>query len=77
MRECKVGSNLAFLLAGMGIGAGLTLLFAPKSGREARKYIARRAEDGRDYVTAMGKELRRQAEDLVEKGKDLAGKLAQ
>ena len=76
MRECKVGSNVAFLLAGIGIGAGLAILFAPKSGKETRRYIARRAEDGREYVAAMGKELRRQAEDVVERGKDLAAKLA-
>jgi gas vesicle protein len=76
MGECKIGSSLAFLLAGIGIGAGLALLFAPKSGRETRKYIARRAEDGRDYVTVVGKELRRQAEDVVDKGKGLAAKLA-
>jgi gas vesicle protein len=76
MKECKGGSNLAFLLVGMGIGAGLALLFAPKSGKEVRRYLVRRAEDGRDYVTAVGKELRRQAEDVVEKGKDWAAKLA-
>lgn len=76
MKGCKGASNLAFLLAGMGIGAGLALLFAPKSGKEVRRYLVRRAEDGRDYLTAVGKELRRQAEDVVEKGKDWATKLA-
>ena len=75
MRECKVGTNLAFLLAGMGIGAGLAILFAPKSGRESRRYVARRAEAGRDYVAALGQELRRQAEDIVDKGKDWAAKI--
>ena len=76
MKGCKGASNLAFLLAGMGIGAGLALLFAPKSGKEVRRYLVRRAEDGRDYLTAVGKELRRQAEDVVGKGKDWAAKLA-
>ena len=76
MKECKGASSLAFLLAGMGIGAGLALLFAPKSGKEVRRYLVRRAEDGRDYLTAAGKEMRRQAEDVVEKVKDWAAKLA-
>jgi gas vesicle protein len=75
MRECKVSTNLAFLLAGMGIGAGVAILFAPKSGRETRRYVARRTGDGRNYVAAMGKELRRQAEDIVDKGKDWAAKI--
>jgi gas vesicle protein len=76
MGECRIGSSLAFLLVGMGIGAGLAILFAPKSGREARKYIARRAEDGKSYVAAVGKELRRQAEEAVGRGRHLAAKLA-
>ncbi len=64
------GSKVAFFLAGMGIGAILALLFAPKSGEETRKFIVDKAEEGRDYLTSRGKELRRQAEDIVEKGKD-------
>lgn len=64
------GSKAAFFLAGLGIGAILALLFAPKSGEETRKYIAERAEEGKDYFSSRGKEIRRQAEDIVEKGKD-------
>jgi gas vesicle protein len=76
MSECKGTSYLAFLLVGVGIGAGLALLFAPQSGKETRKYLARRAEDGREYVTSVGKGIRKQAEDVVERGKDLAARLA-
>jgi gas vesicle protein len=74
--ECRIGSSLAFLLVGMGMGAALAILFAPKSGRETRKYIACRAEDGKNYVTAVGKGLRRQAGDAVGRGRHLAAKLA-
>lgn len=68
------GSKLVFFLAGLGVGAILALLFAPKSGEEARDYIATKAGEGKDYVTAKGKELRKQAEELVEKSKDLVAK---
>jgi gas vesicle protein len=67
--ESNGGSKLAFLLAGMGIGAILALLFAPKSGEETRELISRKAGEGRDYVKAKGLELRQDAEDLVEKAK--------
>ncbi len=75
MSECKGTSYLAFLLVGVGIGAGLALLFAPQSGKETRKYLVRRAEDGKEYMTSVGKEIRKQAEDVVGKGKDLAARL--
>lgn len=63
------GSRLAFFLAGMGIGAILALLFAPKSGQETRELISRKAGEGRDFVKAKRQELRKDAEDLVEKAK--------
>lgn len=71
MSDNNGGSNLAFFLAGLGVGAALALLFAPKSGEETREYLAQKAGEGRDYVTSKGRDLRRQAEDLVERGKDV------
>jgi gas vesicle protein len=74
MSENNGASKLAFLLAGMGIGAILALLFAPKSGKETRDYLVQKAEEGRDYVTVRGRELRKQAEEAVEKAKDVVAK---
>jgi gas vesicle protein len=72
--EGNGGTNLGFFLAGLGMGAILALLFAPRSGKETREYIAGKAEEGRDYVKAKTEDLRRQAEGAVEKGKDLVTK---
>src|SRR5208283_2559420 len=60
--EGNGGSNFGFFLAGLGMGAILALLFAPRSGKETREYIAGKAEEGRDYVKAKTEDLRRQAE---------------
>ena len=72
--EGNGGSNLGFFLAGLGMGAILALLFAPRSGKETREYIAGKAEEGRDYVKAKTEDLRHQAEGAVEKGKDIVTK---
>jgi gas vesicle protein len=72
--EGNGGTNLGFFLAGLGMGAVLALLFAPRSGKETREYIAGKAEEGRDYVKTKTEDLRRQAEGAVEKGKDLVTK---
>jgi gas vesicle protein len=72
--EGNGGSNFGFFLAGLGMGAILALLFAPRSGKETREYIAGKAEEGRDYVKAKTEDLRRQAEGAVDKGKDLVTK---
>ena len=76
MSDGKGAYYLGFLLVGMGIGAGLALLFAPQSGKDTRRYLARRAEEGKDYVTSAGKDLVKQAEGVVERGKDWATKFA-
>ena len=74
MSEENGASKVAFFLAGMGIGAVLALLFAPKSGKETRDFLTQKAEEGRDYVTARGRDLRKQAEEVVDKAKDVVSK---
>jgi gas vesicle protein len=74
MSEENGGSKVAVFLAGLGIGAVVALLFAPRSGRETRDMIAQKAEEGRDFVKVKAEEVRKQAEGAVEKGKDLVSK---
>jgi len=74
MSEENGASKVAFFLAGMGVGAVLALLFAPKSGKETRDFLTQKAEEGRDYVSARGRDLRKQAEDVVDKAKDVVSK---
>src|SRR5215469_7882914 len=57
------GDKLLFFMAGAGIGAVLALLFAPKSGRETRELIARRATDSRDFLTSKVNEGRQLVEE--------------
>ena len=74
MSEDYGGSQVGFFLAGLGIGAVIALLFAPRSGKETRDFIVHKAEEGRDFVVTKTEEIRQQAEDAVEKGKDLVSK---
>jgi gas vesicle protein len=74
MSEENDGSKVGFFLAGLGIGAVIALLFAPRSGKETRDMIVHKAEEGRDFVVTKTEEFRKQAEDAVEKGKDLVSK---
>jgi gas vesicle protein len=74
MSEDNGGSQVGFFLAGLGIGAVIALLFAPRSGKETRDFIVHKAEEGRDFVVTKTEEIRQQAEDAVEKGKDLVSK---
>jgi gas vesicle protein len=70
MSQKKFIADISYFVAGVGLGAAVAILFAPKSGKETRRLIADKAGEGRDYVAARGKELRQQAEEAVGKGKD-------
>ena len=74
MSEENGGSKVGVFLAGLGIGAVIALLFAPRSGKETREFIVHKAEEGRDFVVTKTEEIRQQAEDAVEKGRDLVTK---
>lgn len=74
MANCNIATKVTFFLAGVGVGAAVALLFAPQSGEETRKQIAGKAQEGKAYVAARGREIRRQAEDIVDQGKDLVSK---
>jgi len=70
----NVGSKVSFFLVGIGIGALLGVLFAPKSGEDTREYLGKRADDGRDYAQKKARELRERADELIERGKDVAAR---
>ena len=74
MARCSMATGIGCFLVGVGIGAVVALLLAPKTGEQTRKLIAKKAEEGKDYVASKGREFREQAEELVEKGKELVNK---
>ena len=70
----NVGSKISYFLVGLGVGALVGVLFAPKSGEDTREFLSRRADDGREFAQKKARELRERAEDLIERSKDVASK---
>jgi gas vesicle protein len=59
----------AFLI-GVGLGAALGVLFAPRSGEETRDQISASIKDGVDSFAAQGNELSRRAKKTIENAKE-------
>jgi gas vesicle protein len=68
----NTGSKVSYFLVGLGIGALVGILFAPKSGDETREFLVQKAEEGKEYAQKKARELRERAEDLVDRGKNVA-----
>src|SRR5579872_4404134 len=65
------GSSFVWFLAGMGLGALVGVLYAPRSGSETREALKNRAEEGREYMRNRAREARDQASEWVDRGRDV------
>ena len=69
MRDRDDDNRVPFFLLGLGLGAALGVLFAPKSGAETRRLIRDKAEESADYIKRRGDELRETAAEALERSK--------
>lgn len=66
----QTGERVVWFLIGASIGAGIALLYAPKTGKETRRYLRKRAENARDAAMETGEQIRN---TLVETGENVLG----
>jgi gas vesicle protein len=69
--EVSAGTVLLSFVAGAAVGAGLALLYAPKSGREMREDILDLTEDAVDKIKEYAKDAQEKIKSAVEDGKDV------
>lgn len=66
----SAGTVLVSFVAGAALGAGLALLYAPKSGREMRESVADLTEDALDKIKEYAKEAQDKIKSALEDGKE-------
>ena len=62
-------NRLSYFFLGLGLGVAVGVLFAPKSGAETREFLRSKADESADYVRRRSDELREQAADAIDRGK--------
>ena len=62
----NVGTAVTFLMIGLGAGALVALLLAPKSGKQMRKDLRRKFDDARDTLQDWSEEASDRVQDAVE-----------
>lgn len=65
------GNTFVWFLAGLGLGALVGVLYAPRSGSETREVLRARAEEGRDFMRSRAREAREQAAQWADRGRDV------
>lgn len=61
--------GLAWFLAGLGVGALIGILYAPKSGREMREDLANSAREGTEYLRNRTRQAADDVGALVDRGR--------
>lgn len=74
-RETRLGRDIALVLAGFAIGAGVAMLFTPKSGEEVRDAIGRSYRKTIEGLSERANDLRERANDLRERAYELTDDL--
>jgi len=70
------GVSIAWFLVGAAVGASVALLYAPQSGKDTRRLIAKKTEEGRDILADSGKEVLDRGKELFDRGRELADEAA-
>jgi gas vesicle protein len=71
MSDRESSNSFVWFVAGMGLGALVGILYAPRPGTETRDVLRARAEEGRDYMRSRAREARNQASEWVDRGREV------
>lgn len=68
----NVGTAITFLLIGLGAGALVGLLLAPKTGKQLRKDLRRGYEEARESIGEWADDAKDRMKDVGERVRDVA-----
>jgi gas vesicle protein len=68
--------RLAWFLTGAVIGATVAVLYAPKSGKDTRKLLTDRAQQGKQAVADTSKDIVDASKEMFERGRKLVDEAA-
>jgi gas vesicle protein len=71
MSDRDSSNSVMWFLAGLGFGALLGVLYAPRSGRETREALRSTADEGREFLKQRSREAREAMGDWVDQSREV------
>lgn len=72
MAQENYGDKAVWFIAGIAVGAAVALLYAPASGQQTRRKIAKKTQEQRDVLMDSGKDMLDRGREMYERGRQLA-----
>jgi gas vesicle protein len=69
--QSQATSNIAWFLTGAFIGAAAAILYAPQSGKDTRKFLTDKTQQGREAVESASQDVVDASKDMFERGRRL------
>ena len=70
-RKEQGGNLIAWFLTGAVIGAAISILYTPRSGKENRQLIAERAQQSKEAISDSAQNMIESSRDIFERGRKL------
>jgi gas vesicle protein len=67
----RENNTILWFLAGLGIGAAVGVLYAPRAGSETREALRAKADEGREYMKERARQAKEQASEWVDRGREV------
>src|SRR5215472_5284357 len=67
--EGDSSNRIAWFITGVLIGATVAVLYAPKSGKDTRQFIAGKTQSGKDAVSEKSREIADTSREMFERGR--------
>ena len=77
MADDSNASGVAWFIAGAAVGAAVALLYAPASGHDTRRKIAKKTDQGRAALQGSGREMIERGREMFERGRKMADEAAE
>ena len=73
--KSNVGTAVTFLMIGVGAGALIALMLAPKTGKQMRKDLRKRYDDARDTLQDWSEDAIDRVNDIADRSSEWADEL--
>lgn len=74
MSDRDSGNSFMWFLAGLGFGALVGVLYAPRPGKETRDAILNSAQEGREYIKNRSRDARESMNEWVDRGREVVNR---